>query len=158
MRTKFVFGQSKSGRSNIQIGVVRSTKAAGRYFLDRKLHRLQLSTFRKATEMQYSTCTCNLLKKLPSTGKVIFLKTASVEYLQLLWQCLWHNTQTEHLASLCSASDVSWQRDTAHSCCCAPAVQQSIDISCVPGPVQQTRRSGVRRPNDETDRRTDTRP
>jgi len=34
-------------------------------------------------------------------------------------------------------------------------VQQSIDISCPPGPQQQTRRSGVRRPNDGTDGQTD---
>ena len=33
-------------------------------------------------------------------------------------------------------------------------VQQSIDISCPPGPQQQTRRSGVRRPNDGTEGRT----
>jgi len=35
-----------------------------------------------------------------------------------------------------------------------PAVQQSIDISWPPGPQQQTRSSGVRRP-DGTDRQTD---
>jgi len=34
-----------------------------------------------------------------------------------------------------------------------PAVQQSIDISWLPGPQQQTRSSGVRRP-DGTDRQT----
>jgi len=34
-------------------------------------------------------------------------------------------------------------------------VQQSTDISCLPGPQQQTRRSGVRRPRDGTDRQTD---
>jgi len=34
-------------------------------------------------------------------------------------------------------------------------VQQSIDISCPPSPQQQTRRSGVRRPNDGTDGQTD---
>jgi len=37
-------------------------------------------------------------------------------------------------------------------------VQQSIDISWPPGPQQQTRRSGVRRPNDEADRETDGHP
>ena len=36
------------------------------------------------------------------------------------------------------------------------AVQQSIDVSWPPGPQQQTRSSGVRRP-DGTDRRTDRR-
>jgi len=35
-----------------------------------------------------------------------------------------------------------------------PVVQQSIDISCPSGPQQQTRSSGVRRP-DGTDRQTD---
>ena len=35
-----------------------------------------------------------------------------------------------------------------------PAMQQSIDIFWLPGPQQQTRSSGVRRP-DGTDRRTD---
>jgi len=34
-------------------------------------------------------------------------------------------------------------------------VQQSIDISCPPGPQQQTRRSGVQRPDDEMDGHTD---
>ena len=48
------------------------------------------------------------------------------------------------------------------SCYWQPAaVQQSIDIhvvcSCPPGSQQQTRRSGVRRPNDGTDGRTDRR-
>ena len=34
----------------------------------------------------------------------------------------------QHLwTSLCSASYVSWQRDTAGNCCWAPAVQQSIE-------------------------------
>ena len=57
-------------------------------------------------------------------------------------------------ARLYSASYVSRQRDTARSCCWAPAVQQSIDISCQSGPQQQTRRRSGRRPNDGTDRRT----
>jgi len=43
-----------------------------------------------------------------------------------------------------------------------PAVQQSIDIFCLPGPQQQTCRSGVQRPNvgtdGQTDGRTDARP
>jgi len=34
----------------------------------------------------------------------------------------------------CSASYVSWQRDTARSCCWASAVQQSINISCLLDP------------------------
>jgi len=38
-----------------------------------------------------------------------------------------------------------------------PAVQQSTHISRTPGPQQQTRRSGVRRP-DGTDGQTDGRP
>jgi len=41
-------------------------------------------------------------------------------------------------------------------CSWAPAVLHSLDISCSPGPQQQTRSSGVRRPY-ETDRRTDAR-
>jgi len=32
-------------------------------------------------------------------------------------------------------------------CCWAPAMQQSIDISCPPGPQQQTHKSGMRRAN-----------
>ena len=60
--------------------------------------------------------------------------------------------------SLCSASYVSWQRDTARNCCWAPAVQQSIDISCSPGPQQQTRRTLLQRSIDRADRRTDTVP
>ena len=39
-------------------------------------------------------------------------------------------------------------------CCWAPAVQQSMDIACSPGPQQQTRSSGVRRAG-EWDRQTD---
>jgi len=38
-----------------------------------------------------------------------------------------------------------------------PAVQQSIDFSCPPGPQQQTHSSSVRWPNDAADRQTDTR-
>jgi len=38
-----------------------------------------------------------------------------------------------------------------------PTPPLSIDISRPPGPQQQTRRSGVRRPNDETSRQTDRR-
>ena len=37
-------------------------------------------------------------------------------------------------------------------------MQQSIDISCPPGPQQQTRRSGVQRPDDEMDARHFRRP
>jgi len=37
---------------------------------------------------------------------------------------------------------------------CAPAVQQSTDVFCPPGPQQQTRNSSVRWP-DGTDGRTD---
>jgi len=62
--------------------------------------------------------------------------------------------------SLCSASYVSCQRGTARICCCAPwcgaAVvdrrAESFDISCSPGPKQQTRSNAVRRANG-TDRR-----
>ena len=36
-----------------------------------------------------------------------------------------------------------------------PAVQQSIDTAWPPGPQQQTRRSGMQRPNDATDGQTD---
>jgi len=36
-----------------------------------------------------------------------------------------------------------------------PAVQQTIDIPWLPGPQQQTRISGVRRPAGQTDGRTD---
>jgi len=52
--------------------------------------------------------------------------------------------------SLCSASDLSWQHDTARICCSAPALQESTDISWPPDPQQQTRRRGLRRPNDAT--------
>jgi len=55
-----------------------------------------------------------------------------------------------------------WKRGTARICCCGPvlspaAVQQSIDISYLPVPLQQTRRPLLQRAN-ETDRRTDTVP
>ena len=61
--------------------------------------------------------------------------------------------------SLASASYVSWQRDTAR-CCCAPAVQQPIDISCPPGAQQQTHRMAccsrtMGQTNGQTNRRTD---
>jgi len=45
-------------------------------------------------------------------------------------------------SSLCSASCVSRRRDAVRFCCRAPAVQQSIGISWLPGPQQQTRRGG----------------
>jgi len=54
-----------------------------------------------------------------------------------------------------SAYYVSRQHDTDCISCWTPAVQQSIDISCLPGPQQQTCRSGVQRPNDGKDGRTD---
>jgi len=40
-------------------------------------------------------------------------------------------------------------------CCWTLAVQQLIDISCHPGPQQQTRRTLLQRSTDGTDRRTD---
>jgi len=61
--------------------------------------------------------------------------------------CTWQNTD-----AFCSAFCVSWQRDTARSCYWAPAMP--IDIFRPPGPQQQTRHSGVRRPNYGTNRRT----
>ena len=45
----------------------------------------------------------------------------------------YNSVQNAQNKSVCSASYVSWQRDTARSCCWAPAVQQSIDISCPVG-------------------------
>ena len=57
----------------------------------------------------------------------------------------YRTTTTKQLlpsTSLCSASDVSWDHiwtHTAHICCWAPAVQQSINISWLLGPQQQTR-------------------
>jgi len=42
-------------------------------------------------------------------------------------------------------------------CCWAPAVQESIDISCPPGPQQQTRRTLLQRSIGGTDKRTDRR-
>ena len=43
------------------------------------------------------------------------------------------------------------------SCCCSDWQQQlSIDVSCPPGPQQQTRRSGMQQSTDGTDRQTDT--
>ena len=62
-----------------------------------------------------------------------------------------------YTATFATSLLVSWQHDTARSCYCLPAVQQSTDISCPPGPQQQTHSSGVRRPNDGTDRWTDAR-
>ena len=46
---------------------------------------------------------------------------------------------------------ISWQHDTVHIWCSVPAVQQSIDISCPPGPQQQTCSSGTRQRNDGTE-------
>jgi len=70
----------------------------------------------------------------------------------------WHAIQAASVnpikISLCSASYISWQTDIARVCCWAPAVQQSIVISWLPGPKQQTHRNGVWQPND---RRTDAR-
>jgi len=40
-------------------------------------------------------------------------------------------------------------------CCWAPAVQQSIDISCLLGPQQQTRRTMLQQSIAGTDRQTD---
>ena len=40
--------------------------------------------------------------------------------------------------SLCSAFYGGCKHNTAHICCCGLAVQQSIDISCLSGPQQQT--------------------
>ena len=64
--------------------------------------------------------------------------------------------------SLCSASYVSCQRHTVRiccraPCCWAPAVQQSVYISCPPGAQQQTRSSGVWWTTGKTDRRTNRR-
>jgi len=67
------------------------------------------------------------------------------------------------LSSLCSAAYLGWQRGTAHICCCTPCcgeapldVRQSVNISWLPGPQQQTCYSGTRRVNG-TDGRTDAR-
>ena len=40
--------------------------------------------------------------------------------------------------SLCSATYVRWRRGTARIHPRTPLLQQSIDISCLPGPQQQT--------------------
>ena len=60
--------------------------------------------------------------------------------------------------SLCSASrQLTWPRGAARICCYTiTAVQQSIEISCMPGPHQRTHRNGLRRPNDGTDGQTET--
>jgi len=60
--------------------------------------------------------------------------------------------------SLCSASrQLTWPRGTARICCYTiTAVQQSIEISCMPWPHQRTHSNGVRRPNDGTDGQTET--
>ena len=58
----------------------------------------------------------------------------------------------------CSDSYVSWQRDTARGCFWAPAMQQSIDISCLRGPEQQTPPHAAASVTCGTDRRTDTVP
>jgi len=67
--------------------------------------------------------------------------------------------------SLCSASSLGCQRDTAHICCrtqCCGAVAAgrpplSIDIPCPHGAQQQTRRTPLLLSIDGTDRRTDER-
>jgi len=64
--------------------------------------------------------------------------------------------------SLCLATYVRWQRGTARIH--PPLLQQSIDISCLPNPQQQTCSSGFaavgpcwdRQTKGQTDRRTDT--
>ena len=65
--------------------------------------------------------------------------------------------------SLCSASYVGCQRDTARVCCSAPApatrrtccTALSIDISCSQGAQQQTHCTPLLLSMDRTDRRTD---
>ena len=61
---------------------------------------------------------------------------------------------THNTTRPCSASYVSWQRDTARSCCWASAVQQSINISCLLDPQQQTYHTLLKWWTDETDRWT----
>ena len=56
--------------------------------------------------------------------------------------------------NLYSASYVSWQHDTARNCCRAPAVQQSIDISCRRAHSSKPAAS-ARRMMGQTDRQTD---
>jgi len=59
-------------------------------------------------------------------------------------------------ASYTSADDVALSALAAARRVAAPLLQQSIDTSWPPGPQQQTRRSGVRRPvTGQTDRQTD---
>lgn len=53
-----------------------------------------------------------------------------------------------HWTSRCSAFYDSWQCDTAHVCCWAPAVQQLTDISRTLDPQWKTRCSGVGRLSD----------
>jgi len=66
-----------------------------------------------------------------------------------------------NLTSLCSASYVTCQRDTARICCRTPLLlgarrpPLSIDISCPHGAQQQTRRTPRLRSNDGTDRQTE---
>ena len=80
-----------------------------------------------------------------STVNVMYCKTVL---------CTWHNSAN---TTLCSASYISCERDTARICCWEPAVQQSYDISCLPGPQQQTQCCGVHvQMTGRTDRQTDT--
>ena len=64
-----------------------------------------------------------------------FWKSNSVQWLSI-----------PNITRMCSASYVCWQCGTTHSCpphaMLLCAVQQSIDISCQPGPQQQTCSSG----------------
>ena len=80
-----------------------------------------------------------------------FFITSNIHYRQLL------------LTSLCPASYISWQHDTARICCwtvccyapCCRSTRQmplEIDISCPPGPQKQTRSSDVQQSTDGTDR------
>ena len=58
-----------------------------------------------------------------------------------------------HQQVLCSAFYISCQHDTDHICCWALAMQQSIDISCPPGPEQQTQQWSAA--GKQWDKRTD---
>jgi len=125
--------------------------------LNPALNRIDLLCFRV-----FQLCTV-----LPSS--IAFLNTCDRKNTYFRILLLPNHCTVAFLTSLCSALYGGCKRDTARICCCVPccygavaAVQQSIDISCPPGPRQQTRRTLLQRSiagtDRDADRRTDTIP
>ena len=107
------------------------------------------STYKKSSVCFH----CKCCRKLELVG--------AIELLPYSWAKSWpicnicHSGLGTTSTILCSASYVSWQRETACICCWVPLVQQLIDISRPPGPQQQTCHTSMWSANDWTDGQTD---